>query len=371
MKFFSTHDHSMAAGGRSSLVMLLIVAAGAASAAAAIHSDEEVVLFPTAAVLSEDGKTWRVPVHGWVFEPEHDDLLRNQVLEELHEELEEELGIKPDLPAVRIFDDRIRWFLVDNERGKDVQIRVGGRIIDVGESDDDGHFTGSFTISADDAAALQRDEWLPFEVVLPDGDPRHFRGQAKLESPIGVTVVSDIDDTIKVTQVRSHAEVVLNTFCRPCRAVPGMAAKYTDWAARGASIHYVTSSPYQLYPMLSEFTRDAHFPGAVWHAKRIRVRDRSVLKLFDNPLDSKKQLIEPQLKQWPGRKFILVGDSGEKDPEIYADLARRYPAQVIAIYIRDVTNEPPEAPRYRQTFRDVPPQKWRIFADAATLRWPE
>ena len=39
---------------------------------------------------------------------------------------------------------------------------------------------------------------------------------------------------------------------------------------------------------------------------------------------------------YPGMKFILIGDSGQKDPEIYSEEVKRYPNRVPAIYIRDV-----------------------------------
>ncbi len=42
--------------------------------------------------------------------------------------------------------------------------------------------------------------------------------------------------------------------------------------------------------------------------------------------------------RFPKRRFILIGDSGEKDPEVYREIQRRFPAQVQEIMIRDVTN---------------------------------
>jgi phosphatidate phosphatase APP1 len=58
---------------------------------------------------------------------------------------------------------------------------------------------------------------------------------------------------------------------------------------------------------------------------------------------------------------VLVGDSGEKDPEIYGALARKFPSQIHRIYIRDVTAEDANAPRYRQAFDGVRREVWSIF----------
>jgi phosphatidate phosphatase APP1 len=81
-------------------------------------------------------------------------------------------------------------------------------------------------------------------------------------------------------------------------------------------------------------------------------------------------VIEPLLQGFPARKFILIGDSAEQDPEVYGMLARRYPDQVVQVYIRDVTDEPADAPRYQAAFRDLPPDKWQLFHDPASLSWP-
>ncbi len=64
---------------------------------------------------------------------------------------------------------------------------------------------------------------------------------------------------------------------------------------------------------------------------------------------------------------MLVGDSGESDPEIYGELARRHPDAVRLVSIRDVTGEGDDDVRYRAAFRDVPVERWRRFASPAEL----
>jgi hypothetical protein len=106
------------AGLASALVLGLLAAAGpraAAQTADALAADERVVLFPTCAVPSDDASGWSVPVHGWVYEPEHDSLARALALRAFAEAL--------DLPADDAagsarFRERAWPFLVDNERGK-------------------------------------------------------------------------------------------------------------------------------------------------------------------------------------------------------------------------------------------------------------
>jgi phosphatidate phosphatase APP1 len=65
---------------------------------------------------------------------------------------------------------------------------------------------------------------------------------------------------------------------------------------------------------------------------------------------------------------VLVGDSGEKDPEVYGQIAREHPAQILRIYIRDVTGDRADDARYRGAFRGIPAEKWQLFRDPVEVR---
>ena len=185
----------------------------------------------------------------------------------------------------------------------------------------------------------------------------------------GVSVISDIDDTIKITEVRNRTATLRNTFLREFQPVPGMADVYRSIArSNQATFHYVSASPWQLYEPLAEFVRAKSFPAGTFELKQFRWKDRSALDLFASPEKFKPGVIEPLLKQFPKRKFILIGDSGERDPEIYGVLARKFPNQIIHIYVRDVTNEPRDSLRYRKAFRDVPDSKWQSFRDPGEIK---
>jgi hypothetical protein len=140
----------------------------------------------------------------------------------------------------------------------------------------------------------------------------------------------------------------------PFREVEGMAGLYRQWARRGATFHFVSASPWQLYEPLADFARQAGFPHSTYHLRRIRLKDRSVLSLLADPLTAKLQVIEPLMETYPQRRFILVGDSGERDPEVYAKIAEERPEQVLRIYIRDVTGQAADTPRYQATFGKLP-----------------
>lgn len=166
--------------------------------------------------------------------------------------------------------------------------------------------------------------------------------------------------------MRNRHELIRNTFSRPFKPAPGMAALYASWATNaGAQFHYVSAGPWQLYPPLSEFILSEGFPAGIFHMKYFRVKDETFWDLFKSPERYKPGVIEPMLKRFPERRFILVGDSGEKDPEIYGGIARRHKKQIAKICIRDVTDDL-EA-RYLDAFEGLPRELWTIFKDPAEL----
>ncbi len=92
------------------------------------------------------------------------------------------------------------------------------------------------------------------------------------------------------------------------------------------------------------------------------------LDLFASPFESKVARVGQILAQFPERRFVLVGDSGEKDPEVYAAIYSQYEGQVLHIYIRNITDQDPDAARYVETFRNVPRAHWTVFEQPETLQ---
>ncbi len=332
-------------------------------AQAQVRADEEIVFFPTFAHLTPDGQAWVMPVHGWIFEPERDSVARAGLLDRLRQTL----GLREAAEEGDLFHERARLFLVDNERSKSVAIGVGGKQYPLPSSAPNGHFQGEIRLSAVEATPLMEGVWLRYEAVLPEGDPRRFRGAVQMVPQSGLSVISDIDDTIKITEVTDRAAMMRNTFCRPFRAVPGMADVYRRWAVEGACFHYVSASPWQLHPALSEFIASAGFPPGSFHQRFFRMKDSTALELLESPVEMKIEAIGSILKAFPQRQFILVGDSGENDPEIYGTVARAHPEQVVRILIRNVTDESPDGPRMQAAFECVPADRWMLFREAEQI----
>jgi len=344
------------------------VLAGAPAWPSALKPDEELVLFPTWARSVEGGAAGgerEVPLHGWVYEPEEDSALRAGALGLFRAWF----GGEWSEAEGTLFRERARLFLVDNERGKRVLVRVAGREVVLGPSGADGHLEGALRLGAVELGGGPLPRWLPVAAVLPGGDPRQFAGSMLLLAETGLSVISDLDDTIKDSHVTDRRELLANTFLRPFRAVPGMAEAYRRWEAAGATFHYVSASPWQLYGPLSRFLAEAGFPAGTWHMKRVRLVDTSAANLFASPLESKGPAIRALLEAFPARRFALVGDSGESDPELYAGFAREFPGRVERVLIRDVTGEGRDSDRMTAAFLGVSPEVWTVFTDPASLAW--
>jgi phosphatidate phosphatase APP1 len=175
-------------------------------------------------------------------------------------------------------------------------------------------------------------------------------GRVRLASPEGLSVISDIDDTIKITEVPAGKRIVLrNAFLRDYHFVPEMRDRYRQFG-EDVVFHYVSGSPWQLYDMLAEFLiRESEFPPGAFHMKNVRKnllapdswQDFKALASGDEAtLDQKVGQISEVIRNLPGHKFILVGDSGEKDPEVYLRIKNdpEFSSQIQKVIIRDVVN---------------------------------
>lgn len=335
-----------------------------------IRPDEFVQFYPSYAYQNPDGRSWTVTVHGTVFEPEDNSIRRAVAIRLIRRAIPVE--ITGDQKA--LFERRVRGFLVDDERGKTVTIRLADRRFDLDTSDSNGSIESTFTWQPSAKAYRQIQQapggWLAYDVVTPHGDDRRFFGWVQFVGDRGLSVVSDIDDTIKDSQVLNRDELLTNTFLRPFRAVSGMAALYRSAARRGVVFHYVSGSPWQLYKPLGEFVEEHAFPVGSIHLRKFDLSASSLAALSSAPEETKFTAIRPLLKAFPGRRFVLIGDSGERDPEIYGQLAREHRGQIAGIFIRRVDEANNDPNRFLTAFEGLDPRLWRVFRQSRELEDP-
>jgi phosphatidate phosphatase APP1 len=192
--------------------------------------------------------------------------------------------------------------------------------------------------------------WLRLHARVP-GPARRIEGRALMVPASGLSVISDIDDTVKITEVRK--QVLLNTFVGAFKAMPGMAEHYQDLARNPQTrFHYLSSSPIQLLPALAGFLADAGFPLGSMHLRESTTL-RTLIPGSGESRAHKLAAITRLVEDFPLRRFLLIGDSGELDPEIYGEVARTRPERVEGVVIRDVTGEGRDAARYARAFEGV------------------
>lgn len=329
-----------------------------------IENDERVIFFPTLANFLDTDNEWQLPVHGWLFEPEEDSRKRKVFLHVLQKSLKIP---KSDQDRLAIMNRRVRTFLVDNEHYKAPRVNVLNRTVKMSRSKKNGHFQKVVSIPHHEIDSSLGDQIVSIQATARDG--RTFKGDIHLLTDTGLSIISDIDDTVKVTNVTSKKVMLRNTFLEEFQEVPGMAETYRHWQQEhNATFHFVSSSPWQLYEELETFREKTGFPRATFHLKSIRPKDKTILNLFKDPVVTKSTQLTAILERFPRRKFVLVGDSGEKDPEVYGKMARLYPDRIIAIFIRNITNDTPENARMQMAFHDIDHHtSWQLFSDPATL----
>lgn len=190
-------------------------------------------------------------------------------------------------------------------------------------------------------------EWVPvhLELVSP------LRGTAPTTcvkrailppSTARFAVISDMDDTVLQSHVTSITQAIRTTILGNARTrlpFPGVAAFYRALRAGATGseqnpVFYVSSSPWNLYDLLVQFLDLQGIPpGPItlrdWDVDR-RALGAGRLHGF------KDAALREIMNAYPQLPVILIGDSSQRDPEIYGGIVREFPGRVLAVYIRDV-----------------------------------
>lgn len=347
-------------------VALALLAALPVSAAdvSTLEPGETVVLLPGAAYQSADGHDWLVPLHAWVYVPQQSTMRRGMLAKLLR--LGYGLNVTP--ATAPYFDARINLLLANNQPGRTIVVDVAGTRVTLPPTKGNGHARTQIKIpvSADTPDGAR----LTVRAVLPPSDTRKIETAAQLIGPAGLSVISDIDDTVKVTDVLDHRRMWEATFFKPFKAVGGMSDAYRRLASTGATFHYVSSSPWHLAEPLMDFLRTSDLPLSSLALKQIRLKDRTALNITKPGRETKPPQIAAILATYPNRRFILIGDSGEDDPEVYAEALRQHPQQIARIYIRNVTSARRDDTRFAKTFTDIEAARWVLFNDPGEIGAP-
>jgi phosphatidate phosphatase APP1 len=175
-----------------------------------------------------------------------------------------------------------------------------------------------------------------------------------VDAGTGTGIVSDIDDTVMITALPRPVLAAWNTFVRheaARRPVPGMPLFYNALldANPGSFVVYLSTGPWNIAPALERFLATHGYPPGP-----LLLTDwgPTTEAWFRSGQQHKRTELRRLLGEVPGLTWILVGDDGQHDPEVYAAAAQEFPGTVKAIVLRELspleqvlthgTTEPPE-----------------------------
>jgi phosphatidate phosphatase APP1 len=159
-------------------------------------------------------------------------------------------------------------------------------------------------------------------------------------------IISDLDDTVVHTRATSPVHVVREILFGNARTrLPfhGVAAFYRALHANAGGepcnpIFYVSSSPWNIYDLLTDFLEHRRIPLGPLMLRDWGITEQEILPTRHQT--HKSAAIRQIMDTYPDLPFILIGDSGQQDPEIYRDVVRDHGERILAVYIRNVTPDP-------------------------------
>jgi phosphatidate phosphatase APP1 len=214
-------------------------------------------------------------------------------------------------------------------------------------TDEEGYFTLRMDLCVPCDARLV---WhtVDFQLIAPvveDHSPVHATGYVLVPPPEAqFVIISDIDDTVvrsDAANLLRMARIVLLTNAYTRLPFEGVASFYQA-LRRGNTGHdhnpifYVSSSPWNVYDLLIDFLNIHGIPVGPLFLRDFGL-DAELLSARGHH-NHKLVQIQGLLNIYPHLPFVLIGDSGQEDPEIYRQVVRDFPGRIKAIYIRDVAS---------------------------------
>ena len=201
---------------------------------------------------------------------------------------------------------------------------------------------GYYRVHLRPTAAASDTLWDNASVSLADGTLMTAQPVLQVAAAARVGIISDIDDTVlhsSVTDWKTAAQLAFLHNARTRKPLQGVAALYAalqagaDGAGRNP-VFYVSSSPWNLYDLLDDFLELNAIPAGPIFLRDLGTDEGKFIKTagHGHKLERARELIQ----RMPQLRWVLLGDSGQADAELYADAAQEFGDRIAAIYIRDV-----------------------------------
>ncbi len=205
-----------------------------------------------------------------------------------------------------------------------------------GRTDDEGYF--AIRLALEDAALAPS---TPVAIAAVGG-PTCVVNAVVAGRDARFVVVSDVDDTVLVADATRRLRQAVNLYLREAgerRPVEGMARLYRALARgdgetpRHNPIAYVSSAPANLVTVMRDALARNGFPAGPLHLPDVGIDDQKLIKA--GHLEHKSSCIAKVLDAVPDLPAVLVGDTGQADPEVFERVALKHPQRVRAAFLRD------------------------------------
>lgn len=229
--------------------------------------------------------------------------------------------------------------------GAKVEANLGGQVCET-TTDKYGIFRCEFNF---DGKTLSNDTWQKATIKVLSQVKSLLTAETEAEVMIigsnpQFGVISDIDDTILVsyaTQKLMKLRLMLFNNAYSRMPFEGVSAFYRA-LQRGTGngfynpVFYVSNSEWNLFDLLYEFIQYNRIPKGPLLLREVKVRPLRFSKIREVNKNHKGDSITRIMEMFPDMKFILIGDSGQHDPEVYSKVVSQYPGRILSIYIRDI-----------------------------------
>jgi phosphatidate phosphatase APP1 len=257
-------------------------------------------------------------------------------------------GVRPvdaDAGVLHNLKNMARRALTDEVPFARVRARAGGAVAD-GQADREGFFGIVLPVSPGTLTAAGPWHEAELELVEPSPATGSATATARVLVPPADAefgVISDIDDTVvrtEATNLLRMLRIVLLTNAHTRMPFTHVDALYRALqegsdGERHNPVFYLSSSPWNFYDLLEEFFRVHRIPEGPLFLRDWNFSPRKLLAMGHQ--EHKLIRLRHLFDVYPGMSWVLIGDSGQEDPEIYHEAVREYPGRVRAIYIRSVT----------------------------------
>lgn len=244
-------------------------------------------------------------------------------------------------PITRVRDAESTWrnivntyhrFKSDEVAGAKVRATYRDAVVE-SVSDAEGHFQ----IRLQPNELAQHTLWHEVGLALPDSGVTAVAHVVAPSEAASFGVISDIDDTIVQTNATSLLRMVRSVVNNAAARLPfeGVSQLYQALHAGRNPIFYVSSGPWNLYELLHDYMDLNGIPPGPMFLQDWGIDEKTFI--IGSHTEHKLAQIQTLVDYYPDMKFVLIGDSGQHDPEIYLQVIRAHPGRVLVAFIRDVT----------------------------------